>query len=72
MPSYKELIDQKKSYKIYFSKFYGMVIFYTEKSQEKLPCGLFLSSETSEKIHNSNLLVKIWVWNVISSNEMEK
>ena len=41
MPSYKELIDQKKSYKIYFSKFYGMFIFYTEKSQEKLPFGLF-------------------------------
>ena len=49
-----------------------MVIFYTEILTGKIVLWCFFLSETSERIHNSTFHVKISVWNVIFSNEMEK
>ena len=49
-----------------------IVIFYTEILLGKVVLGCFFSSETSEKIHNSTFHVKILVYNVIFSNEIEK
>ena len=49
-----------------------IVIFYTEILTGKVVLWCFVTSETSEKIHNSTFLVKISVKNIIFSIVMEK
>ena len=64
----KKLVVGKKFFEKSAS---GIVIFYTEMTR-KVVLLYFVTSETGDKIHNSTFQVKISVWNVIFSNEMEK